>query len=110
LEEDILISEFSRWLNDKKITLEKITAEHERAFLRHRARHRHCPKPGDPITLEDITKWIRAKAFVIRRASDPAEESEAQGLMQELSFPKIRSRRIRKVRQNQRIIVLRCSA
>jgi hypothetical protein len=25
-----LISEFSRWLNDKKITLEKITAEHER--------------------------------------------------------------------------------
>jgi hypothetical protein len=47
---------------------------------------------------------------VTRRASDPAEESEAQGLMQELSFPKIRSRRIRKVRQNQRIIVLRCSA
>jgi integrase/recombinase XerD len=65
--------------------LEKITAEHERAFLRHRARHRRCPKPGDPIALEDMTRWIRAKAFVTRRASDPAEESEAQGLMQEYS-------------------------
>ena len=79
-----LISEFSRWLNDKKIAVGKITAEHDRAFLRHRARYR-CPKPGDPIALEDITRWIREKGVVTRRASDPAEESEAQGLMQEYS-------------------------
>ena len=78
-----LMSEFSRWLHAKKIAVSEITAEHKRAFLRHRSRHR---KRGNSIAhLEDITRWLRDQGVVTRRDVDLASETGTQRLLREYS-------------------------
>ncbi len=85
LKKTFLISEFSRWLNQKNITVCKITAEHQKAFLRHRGRNR-CRKRGDAIShLEDMASWLREKGIVPRRDIDSADETQAHGLLREYS-------------------------
>src|ERR1700730_13203954 len=80
-----LINEFSRWLNEKKLAVGELAPEHERAFLRDRARYR-CPKNGDRIALGGMTRWLRENGVLTREVSYPAEESESQRLLQEYSF------------------------
>ncbi len=79
-----LMSEFSRWLNVKKIAVGEITAEHERAFLRHRSRHR---KRRDSMAhLEGITRWLRDQGFTTRPDIDLANGTGTQRLLREYSI------------------------
>ena len=85
LKKTFLISEFSRWLNDKKITVGEVTAEHQRAFLRHRGRNR-CRKRGDAVShLQDMARWLRETGVLTRRDIDSADGTQAHGLLREYS-------------------------
>jgi hypothetical protein len=55
-----LISEFSRWLRRKGVSVGEIATAHEEAFLRHRARRRRL-KGGDRIALSKVTGWLQEK-------------------------------------------------
>ena len=57
-----LINEFSRWLSWEGISVNEVTAAHEEAFLRDRARHR-CLKRGDGIALSGVTDCYRRQDY-----------------------------------------------
>jgi integrase/recombinase XerD len=79
-----LISEFSCWLNRKNIALSDITSEHEKAYLRWRARRR-SPKPGSAIALTAFMRWLKDKGVAAYRSADPVEYSAVDLLLQEYS-------------------------
>ncbi|MGI9362113.1 MAG: tyrosine-type recombinase/integrase, partial [Parasphingorhabdus sp.] len=67
-----LISEFSRWLGERRVAVGEITAEHEAAFLKHRAQHRII-KQADPMALSSMSGWLRDKG-VVESAADASDE------------------------------------
>jgi site-specific recombinase XerD len=77
-----LINEFSRWLSREGISVDEITATHEEAFLRYRARRR-CLKGGDRIALSDVTCWLQEKRIVECRATASVETSAVDRVLQE---------------------------
>jgi site-specific recombinase XerD len=77
-----LISEFSRWLRRKGISVGEITAAHEEAFLRHRARRRRLIG-GNRITLSGATGWLQEKGIVECRATASVETSAVERVLQE---------------------------
>jgi site-specific recombinase XerD len=79
-----VVSQFSRWLKGRNITLGEVTAEHERAFLRYSARRRR-PKSGDSLALTDFRRWLQDNRVAAYRTPDPAKQSGAHRLLQEYS-------------------------
>ena len=77
-----LISEFSRWLRRKGVSVGEIATAHEEAFLRHRARRR-CLKGGDRIALSKVTGWLQEKGIIEGRATAPVETSAVERVLQE---------------------------
>jgi hypothetical protein len=77
-----LISEFSRWLGRKGISVGEITAAHEEAFLRHRARRRRLIG-GDRIALSGATGWLQEKGIVECKATASVETSAVEQVLQE---------------------------
>ena len=77
-----LISEFSRWLRRKGVSVGEIATAHEEAFLRHRARRR-CLKGGDRIALSGATGWLQEKGIIEGRATAPVETSAVERVLQE---------------------------
>ena len=77
-----LISEFSRWLGEKRIAAGDITAEHKEAFLRYSAGHR-TPKRGEPVTLSDITGWLQDKGVIDSRVAVSTGPSGIEAILQE---------------------------
>jgi len=79
-----LISEFSCWLSRKNVALSDVTSEHERAYLRCRARRR-CPKPGSASALTDFMRWLKDKGIPTYRSTNPVQHSAVDVLLQEYS-------------------------
>lgn len=77
-----LISEFSRWLGEERIAAGEITAEHEAAFLRDRARYRIL-KGGDTICLSGITSWLRDKGVIDNELAVSTGPSGIEAILQE---------------------------
>lgn len=77
-----LISEFSRWLGEERIAAGEITAEHEAAFLRDRARHRIL-KQDDPLSLSGISGWLKDKGVIESRAVAADEVSGIEATLAE---------------------------
>ena len=77
-----LISEFSRWLRRKAVSVGEIATAHEEAFLRHRARRRRL-KGGDRIALSKVTGWLQEKGIIEGRATAPVETSAVERVLQE---------------------------
>lgn len=78
-----LISEFSKWLNERKVSVSEITADHQCAFLRCRARSR-CLLRGNPIALTGIMSWLKEQG-VIPCDAERADQSATDRLLQEYS-------------------------
>ena len=77
-----LISEFSRWLGEERVSVSEITPEHEAAFLRARARHR-IPIRGDPVSLSGVTHWLRGQGAIESPADASDEVSGIELIVQE---------------------------
>lgn len=77
-----LISEFSRWLGEERVTVGEITPKHEAAFLRARARHR-IPIRGDPLSLSAVTHWLRDQGVIESPADASDETSGVELIVQE---------------------------
>jgi site-specific recombinase XerD len=77
-----LISEFSRWLGEERIAAGEITAEHEVAFLRDRARHRIL-KDGDTLSLSGITGWLQDKGVIDKELAVSTGPSGIEAILQE---------------------------
>jgi len=77
-----LISEFSRWLGEKRIAAGAITPEHKETFLRYSA-GRRTPKRGDPITLSGMTSWLRDKGVIHSRVAVGTRPFGIEAILQE---------------------------
>jgi len=75
-----LISEFSRWLNKEAISVDRITADHERAFLCDRVMQ-GVSKTGEGPTLESLTSWLQDQGVLMRDVIDPGETSEVDRVL-----------------------------
>ena len=77
-----LISEFSRWLGRKGVSVGEIATGHEEAFLRHRARRRRLIG-GNRITLSKVTGWLQERGIIQCRATASVEVSDVDRVLQE---------------------------
>jgi len=77
-----LISEFSRWLDRKGVSVGEIATAHEEAFLRHRARRRRLIG-GNRITLSKVTGWLQEKGIIECRTTASVEVSDVDRVLQE---------------------------
>jgi len=77
-----LISEFSRWLGRKGISVGEIATAHEEAFLRHRARRRRL-KRGDRIALSGATGWLQERGIIDCRTAVSVGTSAVDLVLQE---------------------------
>lgn len=59
----LLICDFSRWLDRRRICLQDITLEHTAGYLRNRARHRR-PRSGDQSTLRRLLHVLRERGII----------------------------------------------
>lgn len=77
-----LISEFSRWLGERRISAGEITAEHEAAFLRDRAQHRIL-KGGDTASLDGMTAWLEEQGIIEHKQAATAGSTGTEAIVQE---------------------------
>ncbi len=76
------ISEFSRWLGEKRIAAGAITAKHKEAFLRYSARRR-TPKGGQRGALNGITSWLQNKGVIDSKVAASTKPSGITAILQE---------------------------
>ena len=71
-----IISDFSRWLGRKGISVGEIRSEHEEGFLRDSARRHRSKNRCERFALTGVRGWLQANGVVAREAFDPAKASE----------------------------------
>ena len=76
-----LISGFSKWLNWKKILIEKISPNHAECYLRYRARRR-CRRSGEVAILRRLLDLLREEGIDPEQPACP-ENTPAQRLLDE---------------------------
>lgn len=75
-----LIIQFSRWLCQKRISVNNLTLRHAAAFLQ-----AHSRWPGDPKTLKDFLRWLQTKGAVSSNALESCRKSDVDLLADEYS-------------------------
>ena len=73
----LLAAGFSRWLEQEKVGLSRISSEHPGQYLRCRARRRR-PHPGDPSALRHLLHYLRIEAVIPAETLPARPETEVQ--------------------------------
>ena len=73
----LLAAGFSRWLEQEKVELSRISSEHPGQYLRCRARRRR-PHPGDPSALRHLLHYLRTEAVIPAETLTARPETEVQ--------------------------------
>ena len=73
---------FSRWLNQRRIALAGITADHPSQYLRFRARHLR-PSFGDAAVLDHLLDFLRSANAVPPETEPPRRRTPAEHCTQE---------------------------
>ena len=73
----LLAAGFSRWLEQEKVELSRISSEHPAQYLRCRAR-RWRVHPGDPAALRHLVDYLRSEAVIPAETSPAGRETEVQ--------------------------------
>ena len=73
----LLAAGFSRWLEQEKVELSRISSEHSGQYLRCRARRRRI-HPGDPAALRHLIDYLRTEAVIPTETIPARPETEVQ--------------------------------
>lgn len=78
-----IVGDFSRWLGDKGIALDRICPEDEAAFIRDSAERHSSPYRGERFVLDSLGAWLRETGVIKAPACKLTDTPELERVLRE---------------------------